>query len=266
MNQVLQGVTILCFAASYAVALGLELFCLWRPGMVRRWVITACAGAGFLAHTVYLLRHGLPLKGEADSLLALSWILTVFYLIGSVHHRRLAWGVFVLPVVLVLVIIAWITPDTDTTVQAETTSSLWVWLHVAFMLSGAVGLCVGFMASVMLLVQSARLRHKKLPGAGTRILSLERLETMNRRAIDLAFPLFTFGLALGFVLLASTPRSLSIFDPKILATALLWLMFLVVWYLRHGLHLRGRKVAWWTVVAFALLVWALMLNHFDTGI
>jgi ABC-type uncharacterized transport system permease subunit len=266
MDQVLQGVTILCFAASYAVALGLELLTLWRPGAVRRWVILVCAAAGFFAHSVYLLHLGLPLRGEVDSLLALSWILTVFYLVGSIHHRRLAWGVFVLPVVLALVLVAWITPDTDTAAQSQTASSLWVWLHTAFMLLGAVGLCVAFMASVMLLVQSARLRHKKLPGDGSRLLSLERLETMNRRAIDLAFPLFTFGLALGFVLLASTPRPLSIFDPKILATAVLWLMFLVVWYLRHGLHLRGRRVAWWTVLAFVLLVWALMLNHFDTGI
>lgn len=266
MDLVLQGVTILCFAASYAVALGLELLGLWRPGIVRRWVVTACGGAGLLAHTVYLLGHGLPLRGEADLLLALSWILTVFYLVGSIHHRRLVWGVFVLPVVLALVLIGWVTADADTVAESQAASSLWVWLHIAFMLLGAVGLCVAFMASVMLLVQSARLRHKKLPGAGTRLLSLERLESMNRRAIDLAFPLFTFGLALGFVLLASTPRALSIFDPKILATALLWLMFLVVWYLRHGLHLRGRKVAWWTVLAFVLLVWALMLSHFDTGI
>jgi ABC-type uncharacterized transport system permease subunit len=269
MRIVLKGVTILCFAASYAVALALELICLLRPEAVRRWVITAIAALGFVAHTIFVIRHGVPLRGELSALLTLSWILAIFYLIGSVHHRRQAWGVFALPVVLILVLAAWLLPESETgTTLAATESSapIWVGLHITLMLMGAVGLCVAFVASIMLLVQSARLKHKLPPGKGLRLLSLERLEAMNRRAIDLAFPLFTAGLALGFILLAGTSRPLTIGDPKVITTALLWLMFAVLWYLRHGLHLRGRKVAWWTVVAFVLLVWAFVVHHFDAGV
>ena len=61
------------------------------------------------------------------------------------------------------------------------------------MLLAAVGVCVGFLASVMYLVQAQRLRAKIPPGEGMRLLSLERLEAMNRHAINLAFPLLTAG-------------------------------------------------------------------------
>ena len=36
-------------------------------------------------------------------MLAVAWVLAVFYLYGSLHHTRLAWAVFVLPVVIGLV-------------------------------------------------------------------------------------------------------------------------------------------------------------------
>ena len=51
------------------------------------------------AHPVPLPRRQRPVGW----MLILAWVLAVFYLYGSIHHRRLAWGVFVLPLVLGLV-------------------------------------------------------------------------------------------------------------------------------------------------------------------
>ena len=78
-------------------------------------------------------------------------------------------------------------------------------LHGGLLLLAAVGLCVGFLASVMYLVQARRLRAKMPPGQGLRLLSLERLEAMNRRAVDLAFPLLTGGMVVGIVLMFQQP-------------------------------------------------------------
>jgi ABC-type transport system involved in cytochrome c biogenesis permease subunit len=258
----LDRITIFCFAASYAVALLLELWNLRRPGTVKRCLIYVATGAGLFAHTFYLAYHALPTQGQSSTLLLLSWVLAVFYLFGTIHHRKLAWGVFALPVVLGLVLVAWLlgTEEAGTTATAADQRQLWTWLHLGTLVLGAVGLCVGFVASVMYLVQSWKLKHKSPPGEGLKLLSLERLEAMNRRAIDLAFPLFTVGLLIGVILLANT-RELSWSDPKVIATGLLWVVFALLLYVRHGLHVRGRRVALGTILTFGLMLVAFAVEH-----
>ena len=93
-------ITVMCFGASYGVALALELLQLLRPRGIQRLLGMVLAGAGILAHTLFLVVQQPPLSTQFGSLLFLAWILAVFYLYGSVHHGRLAWGVFVLPLVL----------------------------------------------------------------------------------------------------------------------------------------------------------------------
>jgi hypothetical protein len=96
-------ITLFCFAASYTVALALELLQLAWPRPVQRLVGIGFGCAGLLAQTLFLAVQRPSLASQSGSLLFLSWILAVFYLYGAIHHRRLAWAVFVLPVVLGLI-------------------------------------------------------------------------------------------------------------------------------------------------------------------
>jgi ABC-type transport system involved in cytochrome c biogenesis permease subunit len=264
-------ITLFCFGASYAVALALELIQLVWPRAVQRLMATLFAGAGLLAHTLFLAVQRPPLRDPYGSLLLLAWILAIFYLYGSVHHRRLAWGVFVLPVLLGVIVLAaasgrpsdhgsarW-----DLPLDAE---ALWRILHITFFILAAVGVCVAFVASVMYLVQARRLREKVLPSHGLRLLSLERLEEMNRRAITWSFPLLTAGLLIGTIQMWYAGSRLQDWsDPRILTTVILWLVFAIVLYLRYGYHLRGRSVALLTIMAFALLLLTLVTQHSFTA-
>jgi ABC-type transport system involved in cytochrome c biogenesis permease subunit len=138
--------------------------------------------------------------------------------------------------------------------------------HATLVILAAVGVCVAFVASLMYLVQAQRLKAKALPGQGLRLPSLERLETMNRRALTLAFPLLTVGALLGIVLMGHAAHEIADWsDPRVLSTVLLWLVFALLLYLRFGLHLRGRRVALLTLVAFGLLLLTLALPHMGRG-
>src|SRR5439155_24450435 len=138
----------------------------------------------------------------------LAWILAMFYLYGSIHYRRLAWGLFVLPVVVGILALAqflgstWINGGAEQSALTINPVQFWQLLHVGLFLLAAVGVCVAFVASVMYLVQAQRLKAKLPPGKGIRLLSLEQLENMNRRGINWAFPLLTIGLIVGLVLMA----------------------------------------------------------------
>jgi ABC-type uncharacterized transport system permease subunit len=264
----LDKITIFCFAASYAVALGLELWHLARPRPILRLASVVFGGAGLFAHVVYVLAQPLPLSSPHGALLLLALVLAVFYWYGSVHHARLAWGLFVLPLVLGLIGLAVAvspeaTPREDNGffqfLTANQGRRFWGLAHVSLLLLAGVGICVGFIASLMYLVQVRRLRAKLPPGQGPRLMSLERLEEMNRRAVLLAFPLLTASLLIGVVLQA---QSGSFFDgwtsPKILSAVGLWLVFAILLYVRYAAHARGRQVALLTMLAFALLVLALV--------
>lgn len=266
----LAGTTLFCVAASYAVALALEMLQLLRPRPVQRWLGTAFGAAGLLAHTLFLIFQQPPLSSQFGSTLFLAWILAVFYLYGSIHHGRVAWAVFALPLVLGLVGLASTFSRGPTgsetswliDLQAFQGERFWGVVHGLLLLLAGVGVCVAFLASVMYLIQARRLKAKALPGHGLKLLSLERLETMNRRALVMAFPLLTAGMLIGIarMLQADAPTQ-TWTDPRILAAAALWLLFALLLYLRYGAHLRGRRLALLTIVAFALLVVTLAVPH-----
>lgn len=265
----LDGITRFCFGASYAVAFALELLQLVRPRPVQRYLALAFGAAGLAAHTLFLAVQRPPLSSQFGSLLLLSWVLAVFYLYGSIHYSKLAWGVFVVPVVLGLVVLTSFVPAEEDPQSAlfPALDSLrgegfWRFLHGALLLLAAVGVCIGFVASVMYLIQARRLRAKVMPGQGIRLLSLERLEEMNRRAINLAFPLLTAGVLVGAALMLDKAHQLQGWtDPKVLGGVALWLVFALLLYLRYGAHLRGRRLAQLTIAAFVLLVFTLAASH-----
>jgi ABC-type transport system involved in cytochrome c biogenesis permease subunit len=261
----LENVSLLCFEASYAVALALELLQLVQPRPVLRWLALFFGGAGFFAHTLYLCVKSPPLASQVGSMLFLAWILAIFYLYGSVHHRRQAWGVFVLPLVIGIGGLAWafqihtVEPPSSDWMQGKQFLNV---LHGVLLLLASVGISVGFVASLMYLVQAHRLRTKTAPGHGLKLLSLEKLENMNRRAINWAFPLLTGGVILATVQLTQkSEEPLGWTDLKTVTMGLLWLSFAVLLYLRYGVHLRGRQVAVLTIVTFVLMIIFLAVSH-----
>jgi ABC-type transport system involved in cytochrome c biogenesis permease subunit len=270
----LDRITIVCFGASYAVALGLELIQLAWPRPIQRVICTLFGAAGLLAHTLYLFVQRPTLASQFGSLLFLAWILAVFYLSESIHYRQQSRGVFVLPVVLGLTLWAGkIGPSAAMSQSAAEADALpeqliWGYLHAGLLVLAAVGICIGFVASVMYLVQTRQLRDKVVPGHGLKLPSLERLERMNRWAINLAFPLLTAGVCIGIGLMfLGGNQVLSWADPRILVTAILWIVFALLLYMRYGYHLNGRRLAQLTIVAFVLLLFTLVSSHtFERGV
>jgi ABC-type transport system involved in cytochrome c biogenesis permease subunit len=259
---VLANVSIFCFAASYSVALGLELTHLVSPRPILRYVSVGFGAAGLLAQLLYLLLRPHSLATPAGSLLFLALILSVFYVYGTLHHQRLAWGLFVLPLMLGLIGLAVLLPEAAVSPEAEAPwTRAWGIVHGVLVLLAAVGVCVGFIASTMYLVQLRRLRAKAAPGQGMQLLSLERLESMNRRAILWAFPLLTAGLLVGVAMQYHSGDFGKDWDsPKIVSSLGLWGLFAILLYVRYGVHARGRQVAFLTMLAFAVLICMLVAS------
>jgi hypothetical protein len=257
------GITPACFGLSYLVALVLELIRQARPAKAVRIAGLLMGFAGIVAQTIYLFVHQPNPASAYGSLLLLAWVLAIFYLYGSVHHWSQAWALFVLPLIVLLVGLAYAAHGGSSDVGDWLTGeNFWGAVHGLFLLAASVGITVAFLASVMYLMQSRRLRMKRNPLGGMRLLSLERLETMSRRAINLAFPLLTVGLLLGIVRVPATGSSAADWTAaKVLGTLGLWVVALLLMYLRYGAHVPPRRLALLTIAAFGLMLVTLVASH-----
>ena len=108
MTAFLSGISVFCFAASYAVALACEASRLVFRSGVRGAVMVGFAAAGLLAHTLFLgwraaTEAALPLSSPFDWYLLAAWLLAAVYLYLTVTNPRTPVGLFMLPVVLALV-------------------------------------------------------------------------------------------------------------------------------------------------------------------
>ncbi len=258
-------VQVFCFAASYGIALILELIGLRYRAPWRRLAMLVAAGAGIVAHTWFLGRRATelaasPLASPADWCLLAAWVLAAVYFAQAIYYGRKSMGLFFLPLVLVLIGAAQLTTQQPFAPQrASGASRFWGNVHGIFLLLGTVVVSVGFLAGVMYLVQSHRLK-KKLPASrGLRLPSLEWLERINSRSLGLSALLIGVGFASGVVLRRLKHRTdidyLPWTDPVVISLGLmlLWLVVAELFRLIYPSARRGRKVAYLTVAAFVFL-------------
>ena len=263
----LSGVSTICFAASYAVALALEISRLLFRSGVRGAVMLGFAGAGLVAHTAFLYyravhESGAPLSSEKDWYLVAAWVLVVVYLYMAIVHPKVPFGLFLLPLALGLIGTAtFLAPSVP--LAREPASKIWGAIHGISVVLAAVSVLVGFVAGLIYLGQVRRLKHKRSPSGGLRLPSLEWLQWANSRAIIASVLMLGLGVLSGMVLnlinLHSEARRLPWSDPVILSTWLMffWLLAAVVTSAVYRPARAGRKVAYLTVASFVFL--AIML-------
>jgi len=263
----MERLTVLCFAGTYALALIGELarFVVRTP--VRWYVTLGLTGLAWVVQTAYLANHAgaqaLPFATRFDSLMMLSWVFAAIGLYLMVHSPRAAVGLFVLPIVLALTVVAGTANPADSGWGSTWSSAtaFWGMVHGLFLLAGAVSTCVAFAAGLMYLAQARRLKAKRVGRKGVPLPSLEQSERLNRGAVAVAFPLLTFGLVIGVVLSVGLGApgggrgaALRWTDPKVVSALVTWLVFAVLLHARFRPAMRGRSVVLLTILAFAFLV------------
>lgn len=255
-------VTVFCFLASYVVALGLEGVRLVKQATLNRVVMMVFALAGLVAHTIYLVirsqKSGLPplLSSAHDWMLVLAWITVLFYLVLTAVDRNLLVGLFLLPLVLILIASAYFVSDSPNNLMPA--QPQWKMLHAALLVLGIAGVIMGIVLSMMYLFQHYRLKHKHTMKPGLKLPNLERLARLNWWAVVLSVPLLTLGMATGVGLgwysrQGDTPVSFR--DPVIIGNGLAWLVMIVFFgWLLTTRRPAGKQVAWLTVWASGFML------------
>jgi ABC-type uncharacterized transport system permease subunit len=257
----LDGVNMFCFTASYAVALALEIVGLWYSPRWRRLAAVFAAVAGLIAHTWYLAQRAgqspwAPLSSQHDWYLAAAWTIALVYVGFAIYRPRAPMGLFLLPITLGLIAAAYFaSTEPIATFQAP---RVWGLLHGVFLMLGTVAVLLGFVAGVMYLVQSYRLKHKLPTGERFHLPSLEWLERLNARSLAAAAAMVGLGFVTG-VLMRMAQRDgggLPWTDPVVISTSgmLSWLVAAEAFRIAYPAARRGRKVAYLTLAGFVFLL------------
>lgn len=275
------NVTVFCFLASYLVAFALEWTRLVRRMSINRIVMLGFAAAGLLAHSLYLVfrsqQTGMPplLNSTHDWTLVLAWLAVFVYLIISLVDSDLPLGLFLLPLVLILIGIAYLVSDEPNALRPATGEAVrtaihgWAMLHATLLMFGLAGICLGLVLSLMYLVQHYRLKHKQSLKAGLTLPSLASLARWNRQAVIWAVILFSAGLLAGVVLTyfaRNDSRPLRWSDPVVLVNlSLLAGLFLFLTWVSRLRQPAGRHVAIITACACGLVLLAVFGLQVLTG-
>lgn len=249
----------MCFAASYAVVLALEVSRLFFRLVARTPLRIGFTVAGLFANLVYLgfrfrqLRaDGLPLLNWYTGCLALAALLVLVSLLGLRRRRRSTAGLVLLPTSLVLIGMAHAFPDSLASV------AVWGVLHGVSLGVGMALVAMGFATGLLYLYQSWRLkRHRVMVANPIWLPSLEQLQRSNERFLLASLALLGFGLlsGIGLNIRRAQDQGIPWSDPVVLASLvwLVWLLAVAIFSSVYRPAREGRKVAYLTLGSFVFV-------------
>jgi hypothetical protein len=263
--NVLARVQISCFFLSYAIALAIEIvrFLRGRSGTTRI-VSLLFSAAGFIAHTTYLITRsktmGLPplLASQQDWLLVLAWMGVFVYLILMLVPTQRAHGIFMLPAVLLLVVVAVFVSDRSGGNLTAVAMKRWGMFHAASLVLGMAAVFGSAISGLMYLLNHQRLRNRSMWLKRLELPNLEDLSAINRWMVVFSVPCLTIGLLTGFLLIAWSPKtagSVSWSDPTIVTSVAVWIAMVVVMIrILAASHSTGKSVAMLSLLSGGFLL------------
>lgn len=232
---------------------------LWRKGFRRdEWVNYFLLAGGVALHTLAMTKRGMtlqscPVNNLYEATTFLLWALGLASLVYSLMPRFKFLAAFTAPVLFTVGIFA-LMPSLDPPhgPKPEFSGAIRS-LHAATILQayGAFGLAA--VAAVMFLMQRHDLKVHKLRALLSKLPSIQRLEFITFRLVAVGFVLLTIGLAAG----SDLPRHEGkpyFSDPKVVWSALMWLVYLEALVAYKFFGRSSRRFAIGVIIAFALLL------------
>ncbi|MFM1941916.1 MAG: hypothetical protein RI897_898 [Verrucomicrobiota bacterium] len=263
--------------AFFAVAVAVYGICsiysffLWRRGFRRdEWISYSMLLVAFGFHATAMLKRGFtlsscPVTNLYEAIAFTLWSITGTYLVLGLWRRFRFVGAFASPVLFCVGVFA-LFPELD--LQGDEPDFLkgWSSLHASLIMLayGAFGLAS--VAGVMYLTQERDLKQHKARAVMSLLPPMGRLEATIGRLILVGFGLLTVGLVLGGRTLKAREVGYSLWDTKILWSALVWAIYLVLLVMRWRFAQRGRRMAWGVVASFVFVLLTFWGTNLMSGI
>jgi ABC-type uncharacterized transport system permease subunit len=207
-----------------------------------------------ITETLVAAHRALPV----DTHETMSWLgllLVVSFLVLARLYRTVAFGVFLLPIAVLLTIVPAFHAGRETLLYPQLHMG-WLLLHIALLMAAYAALFLSLIASLLYLIEERRLKRKM---AARRVLPpLETLDQIGVSALRLGLPCMTAGLLIGSVIALQTSGPAFFADPKVLLSVAMWIAYILMLFIRRHSGLRGRRAVYLSSFVFVvvLAVWA----------
>ncbi|MGB7436594.1 MAG: cytochrome c biogenesis protein CcsA [Candidatus Acidiferrum sp.] len=219
---------------------------------------TALMFLGLVAHYLALLMrakgtHTVPYHDLQGSMSLFGWLLAVIYLCLEIYHRQRTVGAFVLPIILVFFLSAYLMPD-NPSVPPVAAHGVAFALHVTLSILAYAAFALSCVLSLMYLVEERLLRIRKLGDMVWRLPPLELLERMSHTSVLLGLITIAGGTGLGFLVVDRQPGHPAYFDPKYVVTLVVLVLYFAYFQLARTTAWRGARASKLCVFNFVLVI------------
>jgi hypothetical protein len=246
-----------CFLIAYLLVLLIEGLRLAVAGeTLREWLKRLSLFAfvvAWLTHTLYLVDVVIQGVSEQQGMRYLKtwadWSILTAWLIAFV-------GIFLLPLILILVTLAVVFPSEGPIGRANSTVSFWRMVHSLAMLLGTMLVALGFAFGVMYFVHSWKLKQLLTRRWMFRLPSLEYLQKMGHSCILGSAASIGFGVVSGAIMNFTRDGFVAWTDRGILLTTALfiWLCIAAVAQKISSHRGKGEWTAGLSILTFAIVV------------
>ena len=243
---------------AYAAASAALLFVLAGHQKFRGLAI-GLVGVAFVAHGVDIgwrgTQHVHPAQSVREAIGFLAFIITGGYLLASTRYRLTLGGVVVMPVSLVLLLAARLTPVGAGVEDLSTLGRI----HISLATIGVGVFALASALSAIYLVEERALRKKKFDALAFKDKGapLESLDKLSHRLIWVGFPIFTVALVLGAIWVSKLGESLDRLEYPLAAVT--WVSYAALLVMRQVYGYRGRRAAKLTLTGFVAALAVLVI-------
>jgi len=206
--------------------------------------------------------NAVPLTGLFESMIVLTIVFGLTYLFFSLAIQQVWFSSVMTWVMFVLVVLTGIVAEPASQAHAAA-STPWAIAHAIAMILGGASAMLAMTSAVLYLFARRKLKQKDLLQILGKVPNIEKLEQINLFGLKACFVLITLGLASG-IGLAATATSLNrtaydwLTDAKIVLISVVWLLLAAILVLWKAIKLKERTIAYMTIVAFALILFAVV--------